>query len=208
MSIIRESEARKIDPRVVRTRHVLREALVANILEKGYDATSIQDITDRAGLRRATFYLHYRDKEELMLAMMQEMLSELMQKMEAQSAQAFSPETQSSEDLLTFLHVQERAGLYRAVLSGQGAAEITRGVREFLAERIRQNCTRKHPDLDLSMPIDVLANYLATVKLHMVIWWLESGMPYAPQQMAQMCSRLAMYGAAPVLEPFAIQRPS
>jgi AcrR family transcriptional regulator len=203
MSTIREPETKKLDPRVVRTRQLLREALVACILDKGYDATNIQDITDRAGLRRATFYLHYRDKDELLLAMMEEMLSALMAEMEARSAHSFTAETQPSEDLLTFQHVQERADLYRAVLSGQGAARITRGVRDFLAARIRETCSRKHPRLDMSMPIDVLANYLAAVKMNMVIWWLDSGMPYTPAQMAEMCSRLTLYGAAPVLEPFA-----
>jgi len=91
------------------------------------------------------------------------------------------------------------------VLSGQGAAAITRGVRDYLAERIRTDCTRKHPNVDLSMPIDVLANYLAAVKIQLVIWWLDAGMPYTPRQMAEMCSRLAMYGAAPILEPFAVR---
>jgi AcrR family transcriptional regulator len=203
MSIIHEPTTKKLDPRVVRTRKLLREALVASILEKGYDATNIQDITDRAGLRRATFYLHYGDKDALLLSMMQETLDALMQEMEARAANSFSAETQPSEDLMTFQHVQERADLYRAVLSGQGAAGITRGVRDFLAERIRVTCQRKHPDLDMTMPIDVLANYLAAVKLNMVIWWLDSGMPYTPQQMAEMCARLTMYGAAPILEPFA-----
>ena len=57
----------------------------------------------------------------------------------------------------------------------------------------------------MTMPIDVVANYLAAVKLNMVIWWLERGMLYTPQEMAEMCSRLAMYGAAPVLAPFAVR---
>jgi hypothetical protein len=57
----------------------------------------------------------------------------------------------------------------------------------------------------MTMPIDVLANYLAAVKLNRVIGWLNCGMPYTPQEMAEMCSRLAMYGAAPVLEPFAVR---
>src|ERR1700736_2924895 len=102
MSTTHAPEAKKTDPRVVRTRQMLREALVASILEQGCDATNIQDITDRAGLRRATFYLHYTDKEDLLLSIMRDMLDELMQKMEAQSPRAFTPETQSSEDLLTF----------------------------------------------------------------------------------------------------------
>jgi AcrR family transcriptional regulator len=201
MSIISPVESKKLDPRVIRTRQVLREALVAVILEKGYDATSIQDITDRAGLRRATFYLHYRDKDELLLSMLRDTLDGLMQQMAALSPQSFTPDTQRAEDELTFRHVQERADLYRAILSGQGAAEITRAIRDFIAGRIRENCDRKYPHRELSMPMEVVANYLAAVKLNMVIWWLDRGMPYPPAQMAEMCAQLTMHGAAPVLEP-------
>jgi AcrR family transcriptional regulator len=198
-----ESETKKLDPRVVRTRHLLRESLVANILQKGYDATSIQDITDHAGLRRATFYLHYGDKDELMVSLIRDMLDDLMTKIEKQSPHSFDSQAQGTEDLLTFLHVQEHADLYRAVLRGQGAIEITRSVRDYLAGRIRQDCVLRHPDMDLSMPLEVVANYLASVKMQLVIWWLDNDMPYPPQQMAEMCSRLALFGAAPILEPFA-----
>src|SRR5438105_749468 len=102
MSITHPSEAKKLDPRVIRTRQLLREALVAIILEKGYDATSIQDIAERAGLRRATFYLHYKDKDELLLSMLRDTLEALMQQMEAQSLTAFTSENQRKEDELTF----------------------------------------------------------------------------------------------------------
>jgi AcrR family transcriptional regulator len=100
MSIIREPEAKGTYPRVIRTGQRLPEALVASVLQKGYDSTSIQDITHRAGLRRATFYLHFRGKEELLLSMLRDTLDELLQKMEAQSSHAFTPETQRSEDVL------------------------------------------------------------------------------------------------------------
>src|SRR5512143_1854069 len=111
MSITIVPEAKKLDPRVVRTRQMLREALVACILDKGYDAISIQDITNRAGLRRATFYLHYRDKDELMFSLIRDMLDDLMAKIENQSPHHFNAASQGSEDLLTFLHVQQHADL-------------------------------------------------------------------------------------------------
>ena len=192
---------KKTDPRVIRTRQMLRDALIATILEKGYDATNIQSITDRAGLRRATFYLHYRDKEELLLNMLHETFDELIQKMEAQPWNLLTMETQHAEELMTFQHVQARADLYRAILSGQGAAEITRGIRDYLATRIRQKCLAEHQESDLPIPIEVLANYLAGVKLNMIIWWLDKGMPYTPEQMAEMCSRLIVEGAGRMLEP-------
>ena len=57
----------KTDRRIQRTRQSLRTALLELIKEKGYDAISIEEITERANVGRATFYLHYKDKEDLLL---------------------------------------------------------------------------------------------------------------------------------------------
>jgi AcrR family transcriptional regulator len=53
------------DPRVRRTRQLLQEALLALMAEKNFDAISVQDITERATLNRATFYAHFQDKYAL-----------------------------------------------------------------------------------------------------------------------------------------------
>ena len=192
---------KKTDPRVIRTRQMLREALIATIVEKGYDATNIQHITERAGLRRATFYLHYRDKEELLMSMMRETLDDLMQRMEVDPANILTAEAQYAEELIAFQHAAERADLYRAILSGKGAAEITRGIRDHIAARIREKCLTEHSEAELPVPVDVLANYLAAVKLNMIIWWLDKDMPYTVEQMAEMCTRLVLEGAGKMLEP-------
>lgn len=89
--------------------------------------------------------------------------------------------------------------MYRAVLSGQGAAEIMRGIRDHLAARIRDTCLSGRAEADLPIPIDVLANYMAAVKLNLIIWWLDKGMPYPPEQMAAMCTRLVLEGAGEML---------
>ncbi len=68
---------KKSDRRVSRTRRSLREALMSLILEKGYDAVTIEDITTRADTGRTTFYLHYRDKEELLLESINEVVDGL-----------------------------------------------------------------------------------------------------------------------------------
>ena len=49
----------RVDRRVQRTRHLLNEALMSLIMEKGYEAITVQDIIDRANLGRSTFYAHY-----------------------------------------------------------------------------------------------------------------------------------------------------
>src|SRR5512140_447377 len=69
----------KIDRRIQRTRQSLRAALLELIKEKSYDDISIEEITERANVGRATFYLHYKDKEDLLLEEFSEMANEKVQ---------------------------------------------------------------------------------------------------------------------------------
>ena len=67
-----------IDRRVQRTRQLLNEALMALIVEKGYDAITVQNLIDRANLGRSTFYAHYQDKDDLLLSGMEEVVHSLI----------------------------------------------------------------------------------------------------------------------------------
>ncbi len=192
---------RKTDPRVIRTRHMLRDALIALILDRGYDPITIQDITDRAGLRRATFYLHYKDKEELLFAILAETFDELVCKIDQLRMQHATPEAEMAMNLVVFQHAQENADLYRSILGGHGASTTIRYIREYLARTFLKELDEHRSDLQLVMPVDVLANYAATVKLNMAIWWLDQGMPYTPEQMAAMCTQLTLHGSQAAFEP-------
>jgi len=63
---------KSVDPRVKRTRKLLRQAFVEILLEKDLASISIQDITDRATINRATFYAHFPDKYALFDAILRE----------------------------------------------------------------------------------------------------------------------------------------
>ncbi len=58
---------RKIDQRIRRTRDQLGDALMELALEKPFDAITVQDVIDLAGVSRSTFYVHYNDKDDLIL---------------------------------------------------------------------------------------------------------------------------------------------
>jgi len=192
---------RKTDPRVIRTRHMLRDALIALILDKGYDAISIQDITDRAGLRRATFYLHYKDKEELLFSILSETFDELVCQIDQLRLQLVTPEAETAMNRIIFQHAQDNADLYRSILGGHGASTTMRYIREYLSRTFIKELEACWPEQTLVMPVDVLANYAATIKLNMAIWWLEQGMPYPAEQMAEMCMQLTLNGARAAFEP-------
>jgi AcrR family transcriptional regulator len=58
-----------VDPRILRSRRMLMDALARLLSKKEFDDISIQEIADEATLNRATFYLHYADKSALLQAM-------------------------------------------------------------------------------------------------------------------------------------------
>ena len=65
---------RKPDVRVRRTHERLGSALVALIQEKSIDDVTVQEVLDRASVGRSTFYLHFRDKNDLLLSQLEKFL--------------------------------------------------------------------------------------------------------------------------------------
>jgi len=56
----------KLDPRVKRTRALIQQAFHELLAEKGFQSITVQDLTERAEVNRATFYAHYADKYALL----------------------------------------------------------------------------------------------------------------------------------------------
>jgi AcrR family transcriptional regulator len=62
----------RVDPRVTRTRKLIRDALTSLLAEKSFEAITVQDVAERATINRATFYAHYTDKFALLNALVRE----------------------------------------------------------------------------------------------------------------------------------------
>src|SRR3954466_12612335 len=71
---------KKEDRRIQRTRQLLLQALFSLIQEKGFDAVTVQDIIDRADIGRSTFYVHFVDKEDLLVQAMDPFSADLKER--------------------------------------------------------------------------------------------------------------------------------
>ena len=69
MAQLVQAEVGTTDPRILRSRRMLMDALFKLLMKNEFDDISVQDIADEATLNRATFYLHYPDKNALLQAM-------------------------------------------------------------------------------------------------------------------------------------------
>ncbi|MBO0793113.1 MAG: helix-turn-helix transcriptional regulator, partial [Ktedonobacteraceae bacterium] len=66
--------SRSEDRRIQRTRQLLQQASLDVMQEKGFKATSIQEIAERANVSRGTFYAHFVDKYALLESLLHEEL--------------------------------------------------------------------------------------------------------------------------------------
>lgn len=66
MSIMLQSSDRR-EPRMHETKTRLLEAGVAMLLERGYSGLSVQEVLDRTGVPKGSFYHHFESKEDMAL---------------------------------------------------------------------------------------------------------------------------------------------
>ena len=177
-----------VDRRVQRTRHLLQEALVALILEKGYEAVTVQDLIDRADVGRSTFYTHFRDKEELFLSGFESLWSEFEQHLVNQSVPDASPWIIS---LIMFQHAQKYHRLYKAVVGKQGGHVMLTHMHKVLTVLTREHLkVRTSGNTSELVPPEVLAHHLVSSFLALLTWWLDNNVPYSAERMNDMYRQL------------------
>lgn len=171
------------DRRVRRTRELLEEALVALILEKGYETVTVQDVLDKADVGRSTFYAHYRNKDELLLGAFDEMRASL---------EAHARGNGEDFSLGLFRHAQSYRRLYRSMVGKRSGNLFLDRLREHLSEHARERIGPGSPDA--AVPLDVAVEYLVSSLLGLLIWWLDHDLPYSPEKMNEMFEELTTPG--------------
>src|SRR5690349_9810050 len=80
MAQLLQPEVETTDPRILRSRRMLMDALARLLMKKEFEDVSVQEIADEATLNRATFYLHYPDKNALLQAMTESRFRNLIER--------------------------------------------------------------------------------------------------------------------------------
>ena len=185
----------KIDRRILRTRKLLWEALIALIQEKEYSEITIQDIADRANVNRVTFYLHYRDKQDLLEKSVDVIFTDLTSRITPLSGETFRLDVPPQGMILVYQFIAENATFYRIILGENGIPFLVNRLRKFLAEIAMQLlpslAAQEEPR---RIPIEVVAQYAAGSMIALITWWLEKDLPIPPEEFAHQTLLLTAYG--------------
>lgn len=186
------------DRRVQRTRRTLREALIALILEKGYDQVTVQNIIDRADVGRSTFYAHFENKDKLLLSGFEDMRDVLTKA----NTEHRNPEKHSGDfsfdSLRIFQHADENRRIYRALV-GRSSGDW------FLKQMFRQHYDVCRKEIKISAKnedstlTDAAAHFFASSLTSLLTFWLDNNSPLTPEEIDELFKQLTMPGLKTLL---------
>jgi AcrR family transcriptional regulator len=177
----------KQDRRSRRTRSLLMAALVDLMLEKPFDAISVQDILDKADVGRSTFYGHFTDKNDLLLASFGEMVHGLATDMHGNAHAA----RQLLPSLALLHHVRDQHRLYKALVWGRGFDFIAKHVTAQMSRYVEHNLSVVlEAGVEPKVPLPVVANFVVSTLWNLLQWWVEGNPTYSPEQVESMFRQL------------------
>lgn len=186
------------DRRVTRTRAQLQEALIELIIEKGYEAVTVQDIIDRANVGRSTFYAHFLDKKRLLLsglAGLKDYLAE--QQQVARAGLANITERALSFSLPMFEHAADHHHLYKAMVGRESGVIVQHHLQRLLNELVQAELSAcLPPKVATPVPTAVVVHYIVSAYLALLNSWLDQDMPCPVAEIERRFRTLTLPGVA------------
>lgn len=172
--------SKKEDPRAIRSKRLLKEAVISILIEtQSLQELTVQKVTAKAELNRATFYLHYLDMRDLMRNVVYDIYDDLSMKL----SPLLELERGNMEHLLIFLDYFYEHRKYLAVLFEEKAFQ--RKLHNFIVEFVQAR--RNALNIDTNKEV-VSRDIIAASILGILMWWIRDGKNYSSEYIAEQMS--------------------
>lgn len=184
---MRISSKRSADPRFLRTRAALRDALFRTLHRMELAHVTVQTLVAEAGIGYATFFRHFASIDALLVAVSETMIGEIVERL----GPALSSGDQGALLKAAAAYIAEERRSIAAILIGGG--ERTR--RDITAQAIAR-AELLPLALDPALPRTLAVTHLVGGAINVVVWWVTSEEAADQEQLVEMLGRLAL---APVV---------
>jgi len=190
-----EAVESKLDPRVIRTRKLLRQAFIDLVGEKGYWDITIQDITDRATLNRVTFYLHYDNKEDLLVHTTNYILDDLMKRAEPTKERSNLREAVLEGLAINFQVFADYADFMKAMLGKDGVWSFIFAMQDYHYQTSMKTLEKRgYISPDNKEEIQIAIRHMHSAFMGVLQWWFANDMPLTEGEMAQIVYKIYTRG--------------
>jgi AcrR family transcriptional regulator len=161
-----------------RTRADMLTAARKVFAERGYHEASIAEITTTADVGVGTFYLHFRDKDEIFTTLIEEGLKEIREEVGNHMRGLPNEQRLSSLIRLTFHYAYAQRDLFRIALTGErrlpgkfrAQDALIDGLTQIFEEASQQGYLAEYD-------ISLLARFVTGIVMQGIAWWFEHDEP-------------------------------
>jgi AcrR family transcriptional regulator len=183
-----------------RREHILRVAARV-FAEKGYRATSLQEIADQVGVTRPAFYYHFKSKQEILAAI----VDAAFERAEAAVEQAIATDGSAAEQIREFIRRYVEINTEHAEVPvlfqslgelDEEAAAAARYRRRAIDHKLARLIERGVQDGELASSSPLIAAYAILGAANWMHTWYRRGGRFRPMEIADILADLALYGLA------------
>ncbi|AJS58453.1 TetR/AcrR family transcriptional regulator [Paenibacillus sp. IHBB 10380] len=182
------------DVRVVRTRKLLKSALLSLLDVKTFDEIKIKEIAEKAGVNRVTYYDHYSTKGELLSELIEDVLSEYEDIIEGIQAVTHSqwPSAEYMKTIrLSVGHIKKYCDFYRIMLLTHGVPDLSNRLHNQMSQSLHHVMRRMnhvHPDIES----DLLVNWIIGGAIGVYKYWLQNGMRQSEEEISRQLLKITL----------------
>ncbi|MBR3767771.1 MAG: TetR family transcriptional regulator C-terminal domain-containing protein [Clostridia bacterium] len=186
------------DRRVKRTKKVLRECLFSLLENKSIDEITVKELTVAADVNRSTFYFYYKDINDMMMQIQDEIFTVFEETVISPHAQFVTVEdfTEYCSRFLVFCKEYEK--ICKFVISNDPNNNLAKKIRASLARHVPDSA-KVFPETD---PRRYLTGFAVSAFWEAVIQWMYDGMKISPEEMAKFMANAYFYGGRTLLMSF------
>ena len=164
--------------------------MIALIEEKTVDNVSVREVLDRAQVGRSTFYLHYQDKNDLLVSQMEnglEMWSNILCTRHEKSRRV-------APVMEFFAHVASAGKLYRSLVASGRIQVLFDLAQGYFARGIARRLKQMGLPMSDQRELDAGSHAFAGNLLSLLKWWLDRGAKEPAKDMDDLFHRMVWKG--------------
>lgn len=189
-----DNSTQRTDPRIIRTRQLLRDAFIELLQEMDIEKISVNRLAERATINRVTFYLHYRDIPDMLEKMANDMIEDIHQVLEDTKLHSNSAEEEDWPMLVNLLeHISKHAKFYKVILAINRTTIFSDHLLKLLAKLVKERLERTESESQLvaaNIQKDIAIWYASSALIGTIVAWLRNDMPYTPLFLANQFTLL------------------
>ena len=173
------------DRRIVKSEKAIQSAFLAMLLDVGFDAITVKNLTEKADISRKTFYLHYLDKYDLLNGIVDEMIRDLTDLCEKKKDMGFVDGT-----VLWFYYFEEHKPFFTALFSTESTISFRHRLLDFIMEQLNNKLEGVSEHRDTEVLCKFMAMAVLGVIESYVLDQFHVGIEEIAMQVGELLSRL------------------